>query len=270
MCGIIGYLGPRPITEVLLDALRHLEYRGYDSAGLAILDDGVFHIHRSSGKLHNLERMVAGREISGTVGLGHTRWATHGGPTEENAHPHQAGDVVLVHNGIIENYLELKEGLARQGRRFTSETDTEIIAHLIDQVMLEEPVSFLEAVRKAISRIRGSFACGIMHRKEPRTLIAVKNASPLIVGVGEGESFFASDIPALLRYTQRVVFLEDGQLARITEGGIEIFTLEGQPVSPTLHTIPWNPVMAEKGGHKHFMLKEIHEQPTAIIHTIEG
>ncbi len=270
MCGIIGYLGPRPITEVLLDALRHLEYRGYDSAGLAILDEGAFHIYRSSGKLHNLERMVAGKEISGTVGLGHTRWATHGGPTEENAHPHQAGDVVLVHNGIIENYLELKEGLAQQGRRFTSETDTEIIAHLIDQVMLEESLSLLDAVRKAISRIRGSFACGIMHRKEPRTLIAVKNASPLIVGVGEGESFFASDIPALLRYTQRVVFLEDGQLARITDGGIEIFTLEGKPVSPTLHTIPWNPVMAEKGGHKHFMLKEIHEQPTAIIHTIEG
>ena len=272
MCGIIGYLGPRPITEVLLDGLRRLEYRGYDSAGLAILDNGTCHLHRSSGKLRNLERRIAGKEkeLSGTVGLGHTRWATHGGPSEENAHPHRAGDVVLVHNGIIENYLELKRMLSEHGRTFSSETDTEIIAHLIDQTMKASSISFLDAVRSAVARVRGSFACGIMHLKEPKTLIAVKNASPLILGIGDGEYFLASDIPALLNYTQRVVFLEDGQIARVTGEGIEISTLAGRPVSAEIHTISWNPVMAEKGGHKHFMLKEIHEQPTALIHTIEG
>jgi len=269
MCGIVGYLGFRPVQGVILQGLHHLEYRGYDSAGIAVLKDGDFSIRRSSGKLSELESLIGSDLLEGSVGLGHTRWATHGRPTTENAHPHRAGDIVLVHNGIIENYIELKTELARHGRSFASETDTEIIAHLIDQ-MMKEGTAFVDAIRKAVGLIRGSFACGILHRDFPRKIVAVKNASPLVLGYGDGEFFLASDIPALLRYTNKIVHLEDGQIAEIDDSGIKITTIEGETVDATPMTIDWNPIMAEKGGHKHFMLKEIHEQPTAVINALDG
>jgi len=270
MCGITGYVGPRQAVGILVDGLRRLEYRGYDSAGVALARDGEIFVARAKGKLAELEARLAEADARGTVGLGHTRWATHGEPSDENAHPHRAGDVVLVHNGIIENFLELRRELEAAGRVLTSETDSEIVAHLVDAA-LAPGVPLVEAVRAALERLKGSYALVVMHRAEPDRLVIAKNASPLIVGLGEGETFVASDIPALLPHTRRVVVLEEGELAVVTAAGLDLRGIaDGLPRPVRVLETHWSPVMAEKGGHKHFMLKEILEQPRALIDTIRG
>jgi glucosamine--fructose-6-phosphate aminotransferase (isomerizing) len=269
VCGIVGYVGERAADAVLLKGLRRLEYRGYDSAGIATIASGVIDIRRAVGKLDNLEQAIRVRPLTGGTGIGHTRWATHGRPSEQNAHPHRAGDVVVIHNGIIENYVSLREELAAAGRQIVSETDTEIISHLIENE-LSGGADLLAATRTAIKRLEGSYAIVVMSSREPDCLIAAKNATPVVLGVGDGENFVASDIPALLDYTRDVVFLEDGELARVTRSAVEIFTFAGQPVVRAPRHVSWDPVTAQKGGYKHFLLKEIHEQPQAIIDTMRG
>ncbi len=269
MCGIIGYIGPRETKEVLLEGLRRLEYRGYDSAGVALLHEGKVIIRRSQGKLKELERKIAGERFSGHIGIGHTRWATHGKPSEANAHPHKAGGVVVVHNGIIENYLALKGTLMREGHTFKSETDTEILSHLI-QSHLFQGVTFEEAVRQALLKVQGSYAIAVLYEGEKDKLIAARKESPLILGLGEGEAFVASDIPAILSYTRKMIFLEDGEMAVIQERSFRITTLWGESRQRPPKEILWDPVTAEKGGFKHFMLKEIFEQPRAVGDTIRG
>jgi len=269
MCGIIGYVGPRETKEVLLEGLRRLEYRGYDSAGLAIFHDGKVVIRRSLGKLGELVRKTAGERFNGHLGIGHTRWATHGKPSEANAHPHKAGGVAVVHNGIIENYLSLKGTLSREGHTFKSETDTEILGHLI-QSHLFKGATFEEAVRQALLQVQGSYAIAVLYEGEKDKLIAARKESPLILGLGEKESFVASDIPAILPFTRKVIFLEDGEMAVIQDTGVQISTLGGEKRRRPPKEILWDPVTAEKGGFKHFMLKEIHEQPRAISDTIRG
>ena len=270
MCGITGYVGPRQAVGVLVDGLRRLEYRGYDSAGVALCRDGQIFVARAKGKLAELEARLTTVDTRGTVGLGHTRWATHGEPSDENAHPHRAGDVVLVHNGIIENFLELRRELEDAGRTLTSETDSEIVAHLID-ARLAQGGTLFDAVRASLGRLKGSYALVVMHAAEPDRLVIAKNSSPLIVGLGDGETFVASDIPALLPYTRRVVVLEEGEMAVVTAGGLDLRAIaDGQPRAVRETLTNWSPVMAEKGGHKHFMLKEILEQPRALIDTIRG
>lgn len=268
MCGIIGYIGKRKALPVLINGLKKLEYRGYDSAGVAFTRDGLLRIKRSVGKLINLESAITD-EDSGNIGIGHTRWATHGKPSEENAHPHRAGKIVIVHNGIIENYLDLKNRLIAGGHEFESETDTEVIAHLIEEC-IKGGNRFEPAVQKALSQVRGAYALCIMHEDEPDRLIAAKNGCPIALGLGDGESFVASDIPAILEYTRKVIFMDDMEMAIITSQGIEIKDLTGTPKKKEPVNISWNPVMAEKGGYKHFMHKEIHEQPMAIMNTIMG
>jgi glucosamine--fructose-6-phosphate aminotransferase (isomerizing) len=269
VCGIVGYVGQREADVVLLKGLRRLEYRGYDSAGIATIAGGAIDIRRAVGKLDNLEQALSARPLAGGTGIGHTRWATHGRPSEQNAHPHRAGDVVVIHNGIIENYVALREELAEAGRKVLSETDTEIISHLIE-IELANGRDLLEATRKAIARLEGSYAIVVMSSHEPGCLIAAKNATPVVLGIGDGENFVASDIPALLDYTREVVFLEDGELARVTRDSVEIVTFAGQPINRTPRHVSWDPVTAQKGGYKHFLLKEIHEQPQAIIDTMRG
>lgn len=269
MCGIIGYIGPRETKEVLLEGLRRLEYRGYDSAGIAIFHEGKVVIRRSQGKLRELERKCAGERFNGHLGIGHTRWATHGKPSEANAHPHKAGGVVVVHNGIIENYLALKKVLSREGHTFKSETDTEILSHLI-QSHLFKGATFEEAVRQALLQVEGAYAIAVLYEGEKDKLIGARRESPLILGVGEGESFVASDIPAILTYTRKMIFLEDGEMAVIQDRTFQIRTLAGEQRQRPPKEILWDPVTAEKGGFKHFMLKEIHEQPRAIADTIRG
>ena len=269
MCGIIGYIGPRETKEVLLEGLRRLEYRGYDSAGIAIFHEGKVVIRRSQGKLKELERKCAGERFNGHLGIGHTRWATHGKPSEANAHPHKAGGVVVVHNGIIENYLTLKKVLSREGHTFKSETDTEILSHLI-QSHLFKGATFEEAVRQALLKVEGAYAIAVLYEGEKDKLIGARRESPLILGVGEGESFVASDIPAILPYTRKMIFLEDGEMAVIQDRAFQIRTLAGERRERPPKEILWDPVTAEKGGFKHFMLKEIHEQPRAIADTIRG
>jgi len=269
MCGIIGYVGPRETKEVLLEGLRRLEYRGYDSAGLAIFHDGKVVIRRSLGKLGELVRKTAGERFNGHLGIGHTRWATHGKPSEANAHPHKAGGVAVVHNGIIENYLSLKGTLSREGHTFKSETDTEILGHLI-QSHLFKGATFEEAVRQALLQVQGSYAIAVLYEGEKDKLIAARKESPLILGLGEKESFVASDIAAVLPFTRKVIFLEDGEMAVIQDSGSQISTLWGEKRRRPPKEILWDPVTAEKGGFKHFMLKEIHEQPRAISDTIRG
>ena len=269
MCGIVGYIGPQQATPIVLDGLRKLEYRGYDSAGIATIDQGKIHICRAEGKLLNLEKKLLAQPLTGHPGIGHTRWATHGRPSEINAHPHYAGGFVVVHNGIIENYLDLKTRLRDQGHIFNSETDTEIIAHLVEQHYLECD-DFEAAVRKALGDVRGAYAVAILSEHEPGKLIAAKQGSPLVVGQGQGEFFVASDIPAMLAHTREMIFLEDGELVVFTAESMAITTLDGTPVEKTSKTITWSPVMAEKGGYRHFMLKEIYEQPRAIADTIAG
>jgi len=269
MCGIVGYVGERDASTVLVRGLRLLEYRGYDSAGLAILDHGAVAVRRSVGKLQNLEDLLASDPLPGHSGIGHTRWATHGRPSEENAHPHRAGGVVLIHNGIIENFLELRAELKSGGRTFSSETDTEIVAHLIDGAMADG-CDLAAATRAAVARLEGSFALVVMSSDEPGKLIAAKSATPIVIGLGDGENFVASDIPALLDYTRDVLFLEDGELAEIDRETVRLSRFDGTPVHREPRRITWDPVTAQKGGYKHFMLKEINEQPQATIDTMRG
>ncbi|MEW6388740.1 MAG: glutamine--fructose-6-phosphate transaminase (isomerizing) [Thermodesulfobacteriota bacterium] len=269
MCGIIGYLGPQEALPILLDGLKRLEYRGYDSAGMAVLGHNGLEIRRSLGKLRELENLVRQNPLQGQVGIGHTRWATHGRPSEANAHPHQVGDIAVVHNGIIENYLELKEQLLKAGHRFASETDTEIVSHLIVK-HLRQGASYLEAVSLTLKEIRGSYALVIANAQEPRMLVAARKESPLILGLGEGEYFLASDIPAILPYTRQVIFLEDHDLVVLRDGEFLLLDDEGRRLERPVHTITWSPAMAEKAGYKHFMQKEIFEQPRAIIDTFRS
>jgi glucosamine--fructose-6-phosphate aminotransferase (isomerizing) len=269
MCGIVGYIGPRETAKVLVDGLRRLEYRGYDSAGIAVFHRGKIEIRRKEGKLSNLEELIGKETFDGKVGIGHTRWATHGRPSDENAHPHKAGKVAVVHNGIIENYLSLKEILKSKGHVFSSETDTEIISHLIDE-FVREGYSPLEAVRAALDKIKGSYALGILLEGEEQSLIAARKESPLVIGLGEGEYFIASDIPPVLPYTRKFIFMEDGEVALLSSQGVKFYNAQGGEVSKEPKQVNWNPLMAEKGGYKHFMLKEIFEQPRAVIDTIRG
>src|SRR6266404_3322566 len=270
MCGIIGYIGPKDVVPVLIDGLRRLEYRGYDSAGVAVVRDGCIDLRRSAGKLSNLETVIGSAPISGDYGVGHTRWATHGRPTEENAHPHRdcTGRIVVVHNGIIENYLDLKHELQRQGHKFVTETDTEIVAHLVER---ETGTDGLEnAVRRALLLMRGLFALVLISADDPEKIVTVRNGPPIVVGLGEGEFFVASDIPAILSHTRDVVFLGDEEMAIITRSGVQFTDFFARPVSKATQRVLWDPVMAEKAGYKHFMLKEIFEQPTAARETILG
>jgi len=269
MCGIVGYLGPRETVTVLMEGLRRLEYRGYDSAGIAVFHGGNIEVRRARGKLKILEEAIAGESFDGKVGIGHTRWATHGRPSDDNAHPHKAGSIAVVHNGIIENYRSLKKVLVDEGRIFTSETDTEVIAHLIDHFM-QKGLPFAESVRSALAKIKGSYALGILCEKEPNKLIGARNESPLVVGLGENELFIASDTPAVLNYTRDFIFLEDGEMAVLSDGDAGILDVEGKVIPREPRRVMWNPLMAEKGGYKHFMLKEIMEQPRAVTDTIRG
>ena len=269
MCGIVGYIGSRETARVLIDGLKRLEYRGYDSAGIAVFHRGKIEIRRKEGKLAKLEELIGRETFDGKVGIGHTRWATHGRPSDENAHPHKAGKVAVVHNGIIENYLPLKEILKGKGHVFTSETDTEIISHLIDEFM-HEGYSSLEAVRIALDKIKGSYALGILFEGEEGHLIAARKESPLVIGLGKEEYFIASDVPPVLPYTRDFIFMEDGEVALLSFEGVKVVDIKGKEVSKEPKRIHWNPLMAEKGGYKHFMLKEIFEQPRAVIDTIRG
>jgi len=269
MCGIVGYVGGRDASPILLNGLRKLEYRGYDSAGLATMSDHHIEVRRCVGKLDNLATLLHDQPLRGTPGIGHTRWATHGRPSEQNAHPHRAGKVVLIHNGIIENYLELRAALERRGRRMVSETDTEVISHLIDEYV-RQGCGLADATRRAVAELQGSYAIVVLSEDEPDRLVTAKSATPIVLGLGEGENFVASDIPALLEHTRRVVFLEDGEVAELTADRVVITTFAGQPVTRPPRVVTWDPVTAQKGGYKHFLLKEIHEQPQAIIDTIRG
>ena len=270
MCGIVGYTGEREATPIILEGLKRLEYRGYDSAGICTLKGGKSEKRRSEGKLINLERLLQEKPLGGAIGIGHTRWATHGRPSERNAHPHQAGSIIVVHNGIIENYLELKDRLKGLGREFKSDTDTEVISHLVDE-KLKEGRGFEAAVRTALEELRGAYAVCILCVEEPDVLIAAKQGSPMVVGLGEGEYFVASDIPAILSHTRQMIFMEDGEMAVFRKGGTPAFsTVAGDTISKAARHIDWSPLMAEKGGYKHFMLKEIYEQPRAVQDTIAG
>ncbi|MEK7282704.1 MAG: glutamine--fructose-6-phosphate transaminase (isomerizing), partial [Acidobacteriota bacterium] len=272
MCGIVGYVGHKKVSSVLLDGLRRLEYRGYDSAGIAVINDGAIQIVRSAGKLRNLEENLRLVNLEGTFGLGHTRWATHGRPSEENAHPHRdcTGTLVVVHNGIIENYKDLKRELAAAGHQLKTETDTEVIAHLIEEFRKGGGVSLEEGVRRALPRLGGSYAFCAVSAKDPMKIVAVRNGPPLVVGLGKDEYFVASDIPAILHHTRDVFFLDDREIAVITDHGVVITDPEGRPVTKRVQRITWDPIMAEKAGFKHFMLKEIYEQPRAIRDTLLG
>ncbi|NOQ47318.1 MAG: glutamine--fructose-6-phosphate transaminase (isomerizing) [Desulfobulbaceae bacterium] len=271
MCGIVGYIGDRRVVPILIEGLRRLEYRGYDSAGVVYLHEGKLTKYRAAGKLINLEEAVD--EIIGVpshIGLGHTRWATHGAPTEDNAHPHSdcSGDLVVVHNGIIENYSSLKTELLAKGHTFSSETDTEVLAHLIEEYLQDDLVA---AVRQALARVEGSYALGVLWAKDPDTLVAARNHSPLVMGVGESACYVASDIPALLPYTREVIFLDDRELVVLSRGSYTIMGMDdGAILEKEIQTIDWNASMAEKAGFRHFMLKEIYEQPQAILNTVSG
>ncbi|MBI5874493.1 MAG: glutamine--fructose-6-phosphate transaminase (isomerizing) [Deltaproteobacteria bacterium] len=270
MCGIVGYIGNKDASEVLLDGLRRLEYRGYDSAGVAIIDAGKkIEVRRSVGKLINLEKKVHGHPIKGHIGIGHTRWATHGRPSEENAHPHIESGVAVVHNGIIENYLALKEELKKQGAVFKSETDTEILAHLISS-QIKAGKGFEDSVREVLKQVKGSYAIVVISKDEPDKIIGARMECPLVVGLGDGEGFIASDIPAILSHTKKMIFLDDGEIVTITKNEIDIKTIDGKELRKTPKEIDWSPVMAEKGGYRHFMLKEIFEQPRAVADTFRG
>ena len=269
MCGIVGYVGPRDASAILMAGLRKLEYRGYDSAGLATVTDHRVEMRRCVGKLDNLAALLREQPLGGTPGIGHTRWATHGRPSEQNAHPHRAGKVVVIHNGIIENYLELRAALERRGRKMASETDTEVISHLIDE-HVQRGCGLFEATRRAIQELEGSYSIVVLSESEPDRLVAAKSATPIVLGLGEGENFVASDIPALLEHTRRVVFLEDGEVVELTADRVTIHTFAGEPVARAPRTVTWDAVTAQKGGYKHFLLKEIHEQPQAIIDTMRG
>jgi glucosamine--fructose-6-phosphate aminotransferase (isomerizing) len=269
MCGIIGYVGKKQAAPVLMDGLSRLEYRGYDSAGVAVIGNGRMKWEKNAGKLYELARAIKGTDLSGNTGLGHTRWATHGIPSRENAHPHFTlrHNIALVHNGIIENHDEIRKRLLRRGVRFVSQTDTEVLCHLIG---VNYKGNLLAAVRKALQRAEGSYAIAAIAVNEPGTIVAARKNNPLIIGVGESENLVASDIPAVLPYTRKVIFLEDGDIAEVTGSSINITTLGGKPRKPLVRNIQWDISTAEKGGYAHFMLKEIHEQPHAVAETISG
>ncbi len=270
MCGIVGYIGSKDVVPVLIEGLRKLEYRGYDSAGVAVVANGAVTLRRSAGKLANLEKAIVAEPLTGDYGLGHTRWATHGRPTEENAHPHRdcTGRIVVVHNGIIENYLDLKHELQRQGHTFVTETDTEIVAHLVERETKNDGLE--NAVRRALMLMRGLFALVLISADDPDKIVAVRNGPPIVVGLGDKEFFVASDIPAILSHTRDVVFLGDEEMAVVTRSGVTFSDFFGRPVSKATQRVLWDPIMAEKAGYKHFMLKEIFEQPTAARETILG
>ncbi|MCU1222832.1 MAG: glucosamine/fructose-6-phosphate aminotransferase, isomerizing [Edaphobacter sp.] len=292
MCGIVGYIGPQPVVPVIIEGLRRLEYRGYDSAGIAVAGNSSgLELRRAPGKLRNLETVIADNPIHGTFGIGHTRWATHGRPSEENAHPHRdgSGTLVVVHNGIVENYIALKRELIAAGHKFASETDTEIIAHLIEQEIANAqksvistggaaaaekpaslPIPLEEAVRRAVHRLTGAFAIGVLSANEPDKLVAARMGPPAVIGIGEGEFFLASDVPGILHHTRNIHFLADGELAVLTREGVTLSDFDGKPLPLKIQRITWDPIMAEKAGYKHFMLKEINEQPRAIRDTTLG
>ena len=279
MCGIVGYVGDKKVVPVIIEGLRRLEYRGYDSAGIAVGSPSqpTLEVRRASGKLANLEEVLREHPIDGTFGIGHTRWATHGRPTEENAHPHRdcTGRIVVVHNGIVENYLELKRELIAQGHKFVTETDTEIVAHLIEQVQKDaevagKPIDLEDAVRRTVKRLTGAFALGILSAAEPDKIVAARLGPPVVIGVGEGEAFVASDVPGILHHTRNIYFLADGDMAVLTRSGVEFTDFDGTPIKRELTRIQWDPIQAEKGGYKHFMLKEIWEQPRAVRDTTMG
>ena len=270
MCGIVGYLGNRQAAPILLDGLAKLEYRGYDSAGICVMSDGELKVFKAKGRLANLSGMIdGGRTVSGTYGIGHTRWATHGAPSDVNSHPHMAdaGKIAVVHNGIIENYLKLKEDLIKKGKKFRSETDTEVVANLVEYYY-DKLQDFPRAVRRAVGQLEGSYALGILCQDLPGTMIAVKKESPLIFGFGEGENFIASDVPAILKYTRKVVYLNDGDTVIFTKDSARFYDAFYDPVEKVPETIDWDISAAEKCGYDHFMIKEIHEQPKAVRGTI--
>ncbi|HTS12643.1 MAG TPA: glutamine--fructose-6-phosphate transaminase (isomerizing) [Candidatus Limnocylindrales bacterium] len=271
MCGIVGYIGPKRVVPLILDGLRRLEYRGYDSAGIAVVgDSGKLDIRRAPGKLRNLEESIRLHPMDGVYGIGHTRWATHGRPTEENAHPHRdcSGEIVVVHNGIIENYLELKQQLVQEGHKFQTETDTEIIAHLIEKFSKDAPLE--EAVLKAVKVMGGAYALVAVSAKDPNKIVAARLGPPIVVGLGDQEFFVASDIPALLEHTRRVFFLGDGEIAVLSPQGVRLLDFESREIKRQPQHISWDPIMAEKGGFKHFMQKEIFEQPRSVRDTLLG
>ena len=273
MCGIVGYVGNKQVVPLIIDGLRKLEYRGYDSAGIAVVDETQhLELRRAEGKLRNLEECIRLNPLDGNYGIGHTRWATHGRPTEENAHPHrdQSGKVVVVHNGIIENYLALKERLAANGSQFKTETDTEVVAHLIGYYKENEGMPLELAVRKTVAELKGIFALSIISVDEPDTIIAVREGPPVVIGLGDGEFFVASDIPPILQHTRDVFFLGDREIAVLTKDSVRVTDFVGNIVEPKQQRITWDPIMAEKGGFKHFMLKEIYEQPRAVRDTVQG
>ena len=268
MCGIIGYVGKRNAVSVVLEGLKRLEYRGYDSAGIAFFSDKGIEVRRRKGKINELISMIETENLSSHTTIGHTRWATHGRPSEENAHPHRSDGIVLVHNGIIENYLLLKKKLIEKGYQFTSETDTEVLCHLIAEYAKKLPLE--DAVREALKEVKGTYALAVVSEKEPEKVVGVRKDSPLVAGVGNGEFFVASDVPAFLSYSNDVIFLDDGEMAVLTKDGIKITGPDGVPVEKEVKSVPWSPSMAEKGGYRHFMLKEIYEQPRAIADTLRG
>ncbi len=280
MCGIVGYVGKKSVVPVIIDGLRKLEYRGYDSAGIAVAGcvdnkNGGLELRRAEGKLRNLEEAIRLKPMNGTYGIGHTRWATHGRPTEENAHPHRdcTGKIVVVHNGIVENYLSLKKKLAEEGHKFSTETDTEVIAHLIEKTLAQtngHKPTLEEAVRKTVKQLTGVFALGVLSEEAPNQLIAARNGPPVVIGMGNGEYFVASDVTALLSHTRDIFFLHDGDMAIVTPDGVRLTDFDGKPVKREIQHVTWDPIMAEKGGFKHFMLKEIYEQPRAVRDTTLG
>ena len=280
MSGIIGYIGNKRVVPVLLEGLQRLQYRGYDSAGIAVIQGHNLEVRRATGKLHNLEEVVRLNPVDGTYGVGHTRWATHGAPTEENAHPHRdcKGTVVVVHNGIIENYLELKKELVAEGHKFATEVDTEVIAHLVEKYLegnsgaagASNSNNLEEAVRAAVRRLRGVFALAIISTRDPNKIIAVRQGPPVVIGLGKDEYFVASDVPAILYHTRDLFFLADHDLAVLTPNGVKLSDFDGHPVSRRVQHITWDPILAEKGGFKHFTIKEIYEQPRAVRDTALG
>src|SRR6202790_1733572 len=272
VCGIVGYIGPKKVVPLILDGLRRLEYRAYDSAGIAVVGpDGKLELRRASGKLRNLEEAIRQSPIDGLYGIGHTRWATHGRPTEENAHPHRdcTGRIVVVHNGIVENYVELKHKLQKEGKQFVTETDTEIIAHLLEKHM-KGGGPLEEAVRKTVKQLAGVYSVAILSAEDPNKIVAARTGPPSVIGIGEGEYFVASDIPAILAHTRNMFFLADGDIAVLTPQGVRVMDLEGNNIERAVQHISWDPIMAEKGGYKHFMQKEIFEQPRAVRDTLLG
>src|SRR5947209_16243601 len=270
MCGIVGYIGSRKAVPIILDGLKRLEYRGYGSAGIAVVgDDGCLTVRRASGKLRNLEDAIRMSPLEGAYGIGHTRWATHGRPTEENAHPHRdcSGQIVVVHNGIVENYLSLKQQLQDEGHKFVTETDTEIIAHLVEKHFTGNLES---AVRAAVGQLTGVFALAVLSKADPNKIVAARQGPPVVIGLGDNEYFIASDVPAILGHTRDMFFLADGDMAVLTSDGVRLSDFDGRPVNRSVSHILWDPIMAEKGGYKHFMLKEIYEQPRAVRDTTLG